>query len=1178
MPLKIDQIADVDDQGVRYKQSAPALQFKLAGKKFDIHPLEMPLYFGDVRSAEQFNFLARTVSQLGVYFRHGLKNLPGPEKGRTRARRERKLKATHETQLALMALAPLLKLNRYSECTRQEFNSAIEQVHRNIDEIFADEDDDINNALKTIIKNRLERMATAAEGQAGANIDVTALRLYSDVVDLSEALLQGLQERSNLELAARGALRWRFRGDNLYANIQRAKVFVRDPQNQRRGHGQALNDSNFGLFGPPDNKTAHDEQQQEAAVQEEEQERYFDPTHYGMDEASIVEYCDYLGAIETKKAVDPKEQAATLPAETMEYAAEETPLLEPRPAADLIQVEASHDQQETLVEQLKGERSKHNPTKATATKSSWYLHRAGANNLLVAGPAAFAIAGAFAGSFVPIIGTAIGAAIGAGIGYLATVGHHAIAVEKKKNGGYFIEPSKRLAAGLLAPIAYVVNAIEVAARPVIRWGQKALLGWGSTEHPKLELISSAASELTLPGAQADAQLDKGDIAEAPAQGSAKAKKPAAPVTAPAQLTLDTGGGLSSIPAAVAVFAKHVTDPLTSVFRSNPNIGVVLHAFLWGPLGAITALKAAGVSNLSHIELSLVKAYDYVSNTFSGSTGTLGAMWAWVVPGKILELVFLDNFVNPGKQTELFGRFFERLAHLENDPHHSQAAFAAKKLMQTVFMLALTGAATNLAAPLIAKAFKAVGMEVDFGSNPVGEVWNDILITTKGSALATSMMLFNNQPEHVMRDTTAVLANIMKKYGQDGGRQHVQNICNNLKKLQQLSPEAYNNLNPLQQADVRARFHDLKKVFGVELMYALVPGEKFDIRPPAPTNLLGKAVNWVVSMPIGICRAARHPIAVGLPAFANFVSGCAALGAVTKQFISGLSSKVIRGNTLMNWVGRVASGGNNRQGVANNLLVKYDNQNPKISGIFSIPRYLSRVQHWVQRGLTNLMHRCTAYAMAGKNTLPKSPGLAKEELKGITGLEGHPLIQGGGVGQEPKLDRKQNHGAGPELASAEQPGSSRPSSPTASTATASTTTSSLLTGDGPRGDTPSTTPDLSPRDRGLASPSVSALGEGDTELTDGTAFDASGPMLQPALTASSAPVTSPSTIRRAALEGEWKGTRARTHSASDQAAPAGSAPVSTPFLHNMASEAAEAETVITTSRSLPIQRTGLTGPA
>ncbi|QGP55840.1 hypothetical protein PsalMR5_03309 [Piscirickettsia salmonis] len=1121
MPLELDRIVDVDAHGVRYKQLAPALQFKLAGKEFDIHPLEMPLYFGDVRSADQFSFLARTASQLGVYFRHGLKNLPDPKNKTSRKRRERKLKATHETQLALMALAPLLKLNRYSQCTQHDFNEAIKDVKKRINEIFAAKDGDvINNALKTIIENRLKRIADAATGQSGGNIDVTALHLYSDVVDLSEALLQGLQERSNLELAARGALRWRFRGDNLYANIQRAKVFVRDPQNQRRGHGQALNDSNFGLFGPH-------EQQQEADVQEEE--HYFDPTHYGMDEASIVEYCDYLEAVEVSKnankTAEQEEQAIFLA----------TP------------------ERETLAEQLKDERSKHRPTKAAVTKNSWYLHRAGENNLLVAGPAAFTIAGAALGTIVPVIGTAIGAIVGAGVGYLAAAAHHGIVVEGQKNGGYS-GFGTRLLAGLAAPVTYVINALEVAARPVVRWSQKALLGWGSIKHPKLELISSAASELTHSDPQTAVEDKKGlakdEVAKAGAQGSAKAKKPAVPVTAPTQLTLDTGGGLSSIPAAVAVFAKHVTDPLTSVFRSNPNIGVVLHAFLWGPLGAITALKAAGLNNLSHIELSLVKAYDFVSSTFSGSTGTLGAMWAWVVPGKILELVFLDKFVNPGKQTELFGHFFERLAQLENDPHHSKSAFAAKKLMQTVLMLALTGAAANLAAPLIAEAFKAVGMDVDFGSNPVGEVWNDILITTKGSALATSMMLFNNQPEHIMRDTTAVLANIIENHGK-GGKKHVQNICNNLEKLQQLSPEAYSRLTPLRQADVRARFHDLKKVFGVELMYALVPGEKFGIRPPAPTSLLGKAINWAVSVPIGTFRTFCHPITVGLPAVANFVSGCLALGAVTKQFVSGLSSKVLRGNTLMNWVGRVISGGNNHQGVAENLLVKYDNQRPKVSGIFSIPRYLSRLQHSIQRGLTNLMHRCTAYAMAGKNTLPKSPGVVKAELKAhrIEVLDGHPVFQGDRLDREPEPDTEAH--PDPELArepepepqprslldDAQQRGSE---SPTAPTATASTTASpSLLS----RGDTPSTSP------RGHDNPFAPGLGDDDTEFADDGRALTSQPVPATTVTAS------------ALLNDLCDGTR---QPVPDQAASTASAPVSTPFLLQAAAEAESTKV----SQSLP----------
>ncbi|PRP61022.1 hypothetical protein C7B72_24220, partial [Bacillus halotolerans] len=133
----------------------------------------------------------------------------------------------------------------------------------------------------------------------------------------------------------------------------------------------------------------------------------------------------------------------------------------------------------------------------------------------------------------------------------------------------------------------------------------------------------------------------------------------------------------------------------------------------------------------------------------------------------------------------------------------------------------------------------------------------VLVMTKGSALATSMMLFNNQPEHIMRDTTAVLASIIKNHGEDG-KKHVQNICNNLKKLQQLSPAAYASLSKIKKSQIRACFHDLKKVFGVELMYALVPGEKFGIRPPAPTNALGKVVNWAVSVPMGICRGLRHP--------------------------------------------------------------------------------------------------------------------------------------------------------------------------------------------------------------------------------------------------------------------------------------------------------------------------------
>ncbi|OAJ34276.1 hypothetical protein [Piscirickettsia salmonis] len=1152
MPLELDHIVDVNEHGVRYKQSAQALHFQLAGKEFDIHPLNMPLYFGDVRSADQFNFLARTVSQLGVYFRHGLKNLPDHEDQENRSRRERKLKATHETQLALMALAPLLKLNRYSQCTRQEFLDVIEQVDRKIDEIFAAEDDDvINNALKTIIKNRLGRMATAAEAQDGANIDVTALHLYSDVVDLSEALLEGLQEKSVLEYDRRDTLT--VRSDNLYKNVQKAKTYGRDPQNQRRGHGQALNDSNFGLFAPADNKTAHEEQQQEAGIQEEEY--YFDPTHYGMDEASIVEYCDYLEAIEAK-AVDPKEQVATLPAEAISYAAEvvdpeegptatvaaEASLVgdEKTSPTDLTQTEANRNQQETLAEQLKDERSKHKPVKAIATRSSWYRHRAGSNNLLVAGPAAFAIAGAVAGSFFPVIGTAIGAAIGAGVGYFAAATHHAIAVEEKKNGGYFVEPAKRLGAGLLAPLTYVVNAIEVAARPVIRWRQKALLGWGSTKHPKLELISSAASKLTLPDPQAAVEnkreLAKDGVAKAAAQGSAKAKKPAVPVTAPAQLTLDTGGGFSSIPAATTLFTGHITRPLASFFASNPTGGLLLHASFWGPLGAITLLKAAGASHLSHIETALVKAYDYVSNMFSGSTSFVGSMWAWIVPGKFLELIILDPLLNPLKQTELFGHFFKKLETIKNDPHRRRDVLIAKQLMQTVLMLALTGAAANLAAPLIARAFKTLGMEVDFGSNPIGQAWNDVLVMTKGSALATSMMLFNNQPEHIMRDTTAVLANIMENHG-EAGRKHVQNICDNLKKLQQLSPEAYDHLTPLQQADVRARFHDLKKVFGVELMYALVPGEKFGIRPPAPTNLLGKAVNWVVSVPIGICRGLRHPIAVGAPAVANFAAGILEFAAVIKQFASGLVSKVARGNIFTRQVAKRLPGfGGNEQEVADNLQAKYDNQRPEINWLLRPLKSWSHLQHRAQRSLTNLMHRCTAYAMAaGKNTLPRSPGLVEEELRGhgIEVSDGHPVFQGDGFGREPEPGREAS--PGPELAREpeEHSGPSRPSSPTASIATASTTVSSPLTGDAS-----STTTDLSPRE--LASPATN---------------EERVPISQ------SAPVTSPSAIRRAVVERLWDSTR-QAHPVSDQAA-SGPASYSTSTPLQQAAVEADAQ-----SQSLP----------
>ncbi|ALA25737.1 hypothetical protein [Piscirickettsia salmonis] len=1017
MPLDLKRIVDISEHGeVRYKQSAPTLHFQLDKKDFGIHPLDMPLYFGDTTDKEQFNFLARTVSQLGVYFRHGLKNIPDREDQGNRRRRERKLKATHETQLALMTLAPLLKLNRYSQCTRQEFNAVIAQVRERIDKIFAG-DDVINNALKTIIEHRLDRIADAA-GEEG-NVDVTALHLYSDVVDLSEALLEGLQEKANLEYDNRDTRT--VRRDNLYKNIQNAKDILRNPQHQRRGHGKALNRSNFGLFGPSSDKKAHEEQQ-EAADQEEEKETYYlNPAHYRISEANIAKDCDYLEAIgaQVKEEIKPAQDLEHTAKTSVDVDTEETPLLKPSSTTDLTQAEANRDQQvdqqATLAEQLKDKRSEHEPTKASATRNSWYLHRAGANNLLAAGPAAFAIAGATIGTIFPVVGTAIGAIVGAGVGYLAAATHHAIAVEEKKNGGYFVEPAKRLAAGLAAPITYVVNAAEVAARPVIRWGQKALFGWGSTKHPKLEIVVRAGRKLDLE--LPDIQADEANRGEEPLLGPAKAKKPAVAVAVPTQLTLDTGGGFSSIPAATALFTRHIANPLAAVFRSNPTIGLFLHGFLWGPLGLITAFKAVGLSHLSHIELSVVKAYNYVSNMFSGSTGFVGSMWSWIVPGKFLELIILDPLVNPLKQTELFGHFFERLEEIKDDPHHRRDVFVAKQLMQTVLMLALTGAAANLAAPLIAEAFKAVGMEVDFGSNPIGQAWNNVLVMTKGSALATSMMLFNNQPEHIMRDTTAVLASIIKNHGEDG-KKHVQNICNNLKKLQQLSPAAYASLSKIKKSQIRACFHDLKKVFGVELMYALVPGEKFGIRPPAPTNALGKVVNWAVSVPMGICRGLRHPIAVGLPAVANFVAGMLEFATVIKQS-SGIATKVIRGNIFTRQVAKRLPGfGGNEQEVANNLRAKYDNQRPERNWLLSPLKSFSRAQHWVQRGLTNLMHRCTAYAMAGKNTLPKSPDLAKEELKGITGLEGHPLIQGDGFGREPEPGRDQNHGPDLLLASAE----------------------------------------------------------------------------------------------------------------------------------------------------------------
>ncbi|MGJ3501079.1 hypothetical protein PsalN5692_00766 [Piscirickettsia salmonis] len=1136
MPLDLESIVDIDEHGgIRYKQSAPTLRFQLDRKDFDIHPLDMPLYFGDITDKEQFNFLARTVSQLGVYFRHGLKNIPDHEDRENRRRREKKLKATHETQLALMALSPLLKLNRYSQCTRQEFNSVIAKVRDRIDKIFAG-DDVINNALKTIIENRLERIADAT-GEADI-IDVTALHLYSDVADLSEALLEGLQEKTNLEYDNRDT--WTARRDNLYKNVQNAKDILRNPQHQRRGHGKALNNSNFGLFGPSPDKKAHKEQQEAADQKEEKETYYLNPAHYGIGEANIAKDCDYL------KAIGAQAKEEVKPVQDLEHTAEarvgieETSLLKPNPTADLTQAEANHgqqvDQQATLAELLKDKRKEHKPTKASTTRNSWYLHRAGANNLLAAGPAAFAIAGATIGTIFPVVGTAIGAIVGAGIGYLAAATHHAIAVEEKKNGGYFVEPAKRLAAGLAAPVTYVINALEVAARPVIRWSQKALLGWGSTKHPKLGIVVRAGRELDfeLPNTQADEADSRG---EEPLPGPAKAKKPAVAVAVPTQLTLDTGGGLSSIPAATALFTRHIANPLAAVFRSNPTIGLFLHGFLWGPLGLITAFKAVGLSHLSHIELSVVKAYNYVSNMFSGSTGALGSMWAWVVPGKFLELIILDPLVNPLKQTELFGNFFKRLEEIKDDPHHRRDVFIAKQLMQTVLMLALTGAAANLAAPLIAEAFKAVGMEVDFGSNPIGQAWNNVLVMTKGSALATSMMLFNNQPEHIMRDTIAVLARIMATHQKDGPK-HIRGICNNLKKLQQLSPEAYSHLTPLQQADVRACFHDLKKVFGVELMYALVPGEKFGIRPPAPTNALGKAVNWAVSVPIGICRGLRHPLAVGAPAVANFVAGALELAAVAKQFL-GIATKVIRGNIFTRQAAKHLPGfGGNEQEVADNLLAKYDNQQPKRKWLFSPLKSFSRAQHWVQRGLTNFMHRCTAYAMAGKNTLPKSPGVVKAELKAhrIEVLDGHPVFQGDRLDREPEPGRDQSHD--PELASAdEQPGSSRPSS---------TTASSLLTGE----DTPSTTPVPSPRSP--ASPSVSALGDaefaGDRE----------------ALTPQLAPVT---TVTASALLNDLWDRAGQPHSDLAEAA-SGPSSYSTATL--ALQQAAEAETT-RVSQSLPTQR-------
>ncbi|APS83920.1 hypothetical protein AVM71_12780 [Piscirickettsia salmonis] len=1010
MPLKIDQIADVDDQGVRYKQSAPTLHFQLDGKEFKLHPLEMPLYFGDITDKKHFNFLALAASKLGEYVRHGLETYPEGEEDQKR--RERKLAATLETQQALMALAPLLKLNRYSQCTGTELEQALQQVRDEINRIYPISDQgsqnyEINKALKEIIDHRLDKIQQAA-AQKQDPVDISPLHLYPHVVDLSEALLEGLQEKSNLEYDRRDTRT--VHTDDLYESIQHAKVPPRDPFNQRRGHGETLNDSNFGLFHQPSSKTAQTEERiaaDEQAGVKEEPEYYFDPAHYDMNSAGIAKYCDLLSQpkFEVQKPI-----AIAAAADSEEHTTQTS--------AISLASETHVDKEErlSLAEQLKKRRANPTVTKKAAKKERYFdTNRAGSNDTLFKGPAAGAIAGALIGSAVPGLGTAVGAAIGAGIGWAASSIHH----------GASLKGVTRVSRAIQAATAlpnYLLASLESGIRPLVRLGQDFARAFSTPDQRAYR--ARIVLELDLP--------DKNQEESLPTDNTTSI-----PVPAPTQLTLDMGESLSSIFVSIAAFTKGVADPLSSRFASNPTLGLFLQFAFAGTLGAGTALQAVGASHLNSAQATFLHLYNGVGNTFSGSTGPLAQGWAWLAPGKVAELLIADPLhclaTSNFRQSELFGHIARKIEAASDDPAQNAAAVAAKQALATAFTIALVGGAAHLAAPYLGEALKLVGMPPDMGSNEFGRLWNDILLLTKGSAIATSMMLFHNKPESVVRNTNEILNDILESYAkrdcEEDGQQAVREILTNLRTLHTLSPEDYASLRPEKQREVQDCYNALKEVFGVELMHSLIPGEKVGIRPPAPANLLGRVLSWPVSVVSGagrvigdICTLSPGKSLNRLAgSLTNAASGLLTFGAVLKNLVSRVISKPWRANVLTRQVAKRLPGfGGNEQEVADNLRAKYDNQRPERNWLLSPLKSWSRFQHWFQRGLTNLMHLCTARAMAGKNTLPKSPGLVEAELKaqGIEVSDGHPVFQGDRLDREPEPGREAH--PDPELAREPEP--------------------------------------------------------------------------------------------------------------------------------------------------------------
>lgn len=251
---------DQDTGHVLYHKSPGLIKLKarkdICVPAAEIDLVDIPLYFGELHHDHHghYNYLAKVVSNIGAY----LKQPPLDDEATSadKERRQIKLLRCHLAQRRLMALKPLVKLERYGKCTVSELRKTLVELGNKIDrELFIGDYDDqpdnihhsLDKSLRIHLHAHIEKITREQVNGKGDSdeIDLRSVDLYSPCQEMVEAILDHLQRESTILGREREGLS---SGDRLYTFIQDSKAFVRDPANPRLSPSMPFEEGHFGQF------------------------------------------------------------------------------------------------------------------------------------------------------------------------------------------------------------------------------------------------------------------------------------------------------------------------------------------------------------------------------------------------------------------------------------------------------------------------------------------------------------------------------------------------------------------------------------------------------------------------------------------------------------------------------------------------------------------------------------------------------------------------------------------------------------------------------------------------------------------------------------------------------------------------------------------------------------------